>query len=135
MESEARELAGPRTLGTGQLCACFALKDTRNASWLNRNIIEGTWVKATADEMGRFYAECRAATAEEGPTLSAAPIIVPSPEVVAALQAPPPLPQLLAPQLEVSEEESGPSGPSPPIGTLPPHGNEAETLTAPLPQD
>ena len=128
-----RELAGPRTLGTGELCAGFALKDPRNASWLNRNVVEGTWTKSNADEMGRFYAECRAAAAEEGPALPAAPINVPSPEVVAALQAPPASPQLPGPQLEVSEEESEPSGPSPPTGTLPPHGDEAEALTDPLP--
>ena len=36
------ELAGPRTLDTGQLCACFALKDPRNASWLNRNTVSYT---------------------------------------------------------------------------------------------
>lgn len=64
-----RELVGPRTLATGQLCACFALKAPRNASWLNRNVIEGNWIKSSSGEMGRFYAECRAAAAEEGPAL------------------------------------------------------------------
>ena len=42
-----RELVGPRTLATGQLCACFALTATQRASWLNRNVIEGTWFKSS----------------------------------------------------------------------------------------